>query len=499
MRLVALTILLLIRFGIKSQDCSIIKNSNFILDDGMLNVAPILLPFDSTSIYAISASGIGKKTLTCKTGNTLLKKEYGGIKVNGEKRWPVLSFEFNKKLFLLYGEYQKHISLNVFYAYELDKQTLEITGEPKKLYEFTDENKSDIYAAFNSIQVAQFVNRGIVFWFIKDVENNSPVIQFYSCNQNLELVKSFTYNLQGEITQSITGPDGSIYLLMYSNAARSESGMGSPFKLAKFSPDGRSKKAFLGFLDNDLLDVKLIVSNKKEIVLGGYCAGEMDHGVTKLFKAVLDTVNLEMNHIQIMPVNIQNQKPHGEHPYNLKDVVFDSNENLYLIGEEFTETSASMENPNGGTIESITDVYGDLLVSCIHADKLEAGSIWIGKYQDAHPPYTYYASYLAKPCANGISVLYNDRVAGNFSNEKELSRKELNSTIIKLIQIDPLLQKSERIFTSAMSEIDKNEFPKGYTLGAWLNTGKSVRTKDGRYLLLSTAGPKKGYMVYVWE
>ncbi|HYG49363.1 MAG TPA: hypothetical protein VD905_00595 [Flavobacteriales bacterium] len=487
----------------KSQDCSVIEKPGFGLLKRVFGVPAVVALGEPQTYYATYVSGLGKKTVASQQNDKWIEHEFGSIKINGSKRWPMQTFTFRNKLYMLYGEYRKRDKLNVFFAYELNQQTLNPVGEPKKLYEFAYESKMEIFAAFNTVQISPAGANALVFWFATPQQKGGTTLHFFYCNQHLEPVKSPVYELGAsrEIRQTIMTPSGSLYFLVLERSIDNGTAVGSPFKLLKIGIDGNVKTEPVGLFDKNMEDAKLLVNKNEELTIAGYCSGDDEPYASSVFNAVVDTASLEINHVKVASLNLVNmsEKTNGT-AYFLKDVVYDASGNLFVLGEEYERKVAYHEDSNGETSESVTFIYGDVLVSCIPANTFEVKTKWVMKQQRTSPSETPFASYCVKPCNKGISLIMNALVEGTFTVDRnKITNRELSSTVTKMVSLDVDLEKNERLFLCGMQERAKENYTHGYSCHAQLLISNCQFMPDGSVILFSKTGSASDYFLYVWR
>lgn len=390
-----------------------------------------------------------------KSDNTMLTRaDFKSVKSGKEKCFPVTFFILQNQLYALYISTSAKQNKHTYYSCRLSSLTLKPEEQPVKLFDYSYVTMSDRYAANEFIRTMVSANgRHAVIQIPAPMMDGTGSVHMYFFSAAMQRMGHAEVRQplqQMELRQELVAHNGSFYYLFQQTQASDNEHTLPPFYIVKVNADGTYQQKKLALFDGHVVEARLAYNQNNTLHIAGYYSENATFSIRGAFCAAVDSVSTELSEVSTFPFTLEDrekallekqrgeynkQKPDGPleiNNYYLKDVVFDRNDNLFILGEGYTQTRWVWYSPKtirfGGansfllintkqeTDVTYTYTYGNILVSCITPNQAKVKNTVIPKKQTCDDAWKPLASFIAKPVSGGgIQILHNHFTRGEFT------------------------------------------------------------------------------------
>ncbi|MFI5203553.1 MAG: hypothetical protein ACHQF2_03565 [Flavobacteriales bacterium] len=490
-----------------------------------------------------TTNGIAKKTLVAVSEESLLvktQKEFSVVKVAKQRRHISGFFMLNDELYVRLTFSSRKLKKLIYYAHKVNQQTLEIDENGKLIFEYAyNPYLPPFYYELSTTWISTPDRKHLLAVCCDMTSKTSCTMRVRCFDQNLSVTGTSSYSFTTQYPafsclQSLAANDGSLYYLMQEPSG--EENTIDKIKLMRCWPDGRAPVIQpLEMFGEHPVDARMTLGKNGEVIVAGYYSDNGEYSVRGVFSGLLDTLSLKLQNIKVIPFSLEDrlrnlteeqrkqldlektEKPLEIVGYYINDVVIDTKNNIYVIGEEYNERVLVMTSTSTNTINTGNNTYvgistkhadgektkyeyGKVLVSCLPASGKTVYNHYISKKQECDLFYRSAGSIKAKAGDNGVTVLYNAFNRGEFYLAQNMIgyERDRRSLYHAVVQLNAAGEVSENKLLCDF-KLQKKDEPLGkYSCEEKIMLNVSLELGDGS-LLMILMNEKRDFQVFRWK
>ncbi len=406
--------------------------------------------------------------------NTQLKKtktqpieiEYKDKKLTFEK-----TIDFNNRIYVISSFLNQSSKKNYLFAQTIDKKTLTLNNDLKKIAEYEYEKRRDKYSGGYSFDISEDESKLLIYYNLPYQRKENEKFGFHvfdaDFNQMWEKEVTLPYTDQlFKVNDYILDNNGNVFLLgkLYKDKVKEErkGEINYTYTILSYTENGAQENKFpISVSDVFITDMKIAVTPEFDIIGSGFYSDNASNSVKGAFYVRFDTktnslqsksfkdfdfdfITENLNERQTKRAKKRADKGKEvelTHMY-LDDIIMRDDGGAVLIGEKYRmyTTEYTTTNSNGTTTTHTVDhyVYGDIVMVNINADGTIAWTRKIPKYQHSTNDGGALSSYAKRVKDDKIFFIFNDNPKNLTQNDKNkvYTYSGLKRSIAVLVEVD---------------------------------------------------------------
>lgn len=455
-----------------------------------------IVGFDRTGIYVHKRNPIGNSF--SKTAFTLeqyglsmspTKSEEIGLKAQGKVAELETILYLDNTIYVFSSNANNKAKRYYLYVQPISKNTLQLEKEAKQIAEMDYSGSSKYSSGEFHISISEDSSKVFVHHKSPYDEKENEKCEFYVLDKKMNQVwkKSITLPYKNnlfEVERYEVDNQGNVHLVgVLYNDKKTEKRMGKPnfkYQILSYYDNGNELKEYPVSLDGKFItDMKIAFNDKQELLCGGFYSSPGSFNIegsyflkinsqtkeiiskdTKSFGADFITQYFSEKEEKEAKKEAKKGMEPDLYKYELKNMIFSNDGNIWLIGEQFYIQSVLNQSSDGqGNINTYTTFiyhHNDIIITNISPDGKIAWSNKIAKRQVDRTDDGIFSSYFLFSRKDNLLFVFNDNASNlKYNGEGKPANFENDSeSIVTLVTVDKQgNQNRESLFTAADANV----------------------------------------------
>jgi len=437
-----------------------------------------IVGFDETGFYALSGKQSGiyvaniKYTVSHFSSDVKLKTEVE-LEIKDDKK--DMEFEFivqmDKKLYVFASLADKKANLNNLYVQSINKKTLQLNNDRKKIAEIPYESKLYKDRGSFNYKLSRDSSKINIFYNLPYEKNENEKFGFHVLDDQMNEIWSnnvvLPYTDELFVIEShIIDIEGNVHILgkKYEEKLKStrKGEVNYDHLIISYYKGESSAREYVVKMEGKYLnEMKIEMNDDKEIICAGFYSNRGTSGAdgSYFLKIDIDSKEIVVNNfkefgLDFITQNMSNKEEKKTkkkeakgkevelYSYDIDDMIMNDDGSIYLIGEQYYEyqtTTTSTTNGNTSTKTTYHYVYKDIIV--VNID-FQGNIVWaekVGKSQHTRNDNGFFSSYVLSISRDNLYFIFNDNPENLKVNQRGKDFKDFTKkkdSIIVLVKMD---------------------------------------------------------------
>lgn len=427
-----------------------------------------LIGFDESGIYALKTKG--SKYYLEHYNNKLNISNTVELDLEREKQENTFEFilQWNNRLLLFSSYPDKSTKKNHLYVQSIDKQSLSLNNDIKKISEIDFEGRRRSQSGSFNYSISNDSSKLLIYYSLPYRKNKNEEFGFHVFDKNMEQIWEKQINLPYEeglfkIEEYTISNTGDVYVLGVAyKEKRVSKRHGQPnynYQILSYSDKGSNFKNIDVELEGKFLtDMQIAINEKDEIICAGFYSTEGTYSIKGSFFLKVDAVNKKVKHSNFKEFDmdfltqnlsekaakkVAKKKKKGKdvelYEYDLDRIVLREDGGAVLIGEQFYINVVTTTNSNGGTTTTYYYNYNDIIAINISPEGNIEWATKIPKRQVTSNDGGFYSSYTLAVVDDKLYFVFNDNGKNLFykgGSDKLYNFTKNKESLVTLVEVD---------------------------------------------------------------
>lgn len=465
--------------------------------DSKKNSMNDVIATDETGFYTLSSKRggySGNETITVShfnnSANLLQSSEVELVKDKKEMKFEFF-VQMQDQLFVFASYADKKVKKNYLYVQSMNKKSLQVNNDRKKLAEIPYQNKFFKGAGAFNYSMSRDSSKIIVFYFLPYEEYGNEKFGFHVLDSEMNELWSNNITLPYtdelfEVKTHLLDNFGNVHVLgkKYYDKLKDRR-KGNPnynyVVLSYYKGESEAREYDVAVKEKFLTEMQFEINLDHELICAGFYSNKGMSGADGCFYLKIDSESKEIVVENFMEFDLdfitQNMSDKDENKvrkkeakgkdaevynYELDELIIGDDGSVFLVGEKYYVTTSTTTSSNGQTKTSYTYHYDDIIVVRIDFGGNIMWAEKVGKKQKSTNDFGFYSSYTLSVIGDKLYFIFNDHIKNinkkNENDEYEVFRKKKNSAIA-LVEVNPEGEQ-KRISLASSEDVEVMTRPK---------------------------------------
>ncbi len=443
---------------------------------------------DASGFYAIRTEKKGLFITTALERYDLEMNRSKIVKLDLRDRYIKRSFEFitmlNKKLYIFSSRYDKRNKKDYLYVQTIDKSTLLLNNDSKKIAEIDYSKKTLFNSGGFGFRMSRDDSKILIFYNIPNKKKEKERFGFHVYDENFSQIWEKNETLPYEESLFIiedfkVDNNGNVHLLstMYNEKLKIRKKGKPNYKyliLSYMDLGSRVEEYSIDVKDKFLTNMQIAITDEQNIICAGFYSkngtmsiigsyfltldGKTHETLSRSFKEFgIEFITQNMTKRQEKRTKKRADKGRNVemYEYSLDEIILKSDGGAILIGEQYyvkvVTTTTTSSNGSRSTKTDYYYYYNDIIVINISPDGEIEWAEKIAKRQITANDNAAFSSYISVVSDNNLYFIFNDNMKNlDYGGEGKIYNFDKSKrSLVVLVELDGLGKQTRKVLFSA--------------------------------------------------